>query len=143
MTDLELAVSCLQGHTLALCKNGEVLTSDLRGVGPMVDFLLKGFDLTGYSAADRVVGKAAALLFVKARVQAVFAQTISEPAEAVLHAHGVKLLYENRTARILNRAGTGFCPMESVVADEEDAECAFSLILQKLKEMRSQEEKGR
>ncbi len=143
MTDLETAVSCLDGHTLALCKNGEVLTSDLRGVAPMVDFLLKGRDLTGYSAADRVVGKAAAMLFVKAKIRAVFAQTISVPAEAFLRAHGVEVRYENRTERIRNRAGTGFCPMESVVADEDDVERAFSLILRKSEEMRSHGEKGR
>lgn len=42
MTDIEKAVSCLPGHTLALCKNGEVILSDKRGVAPMADFCRRG-----------------------------------------------------------------------------------------------------
>ena len=47
MTDIEKAVSCLPGHTLALCKNGEVILSDKRGVVPMADFLQEGRVLKG------------------------------------------------------------------------------------------------
>ena len=39
MTDIELAKENLSGHTLALCKDGNIITSDKRGVAPMVDFL--------------------------------------------------------------------------------------------------------
>ena len=40
MTDLEQAVAALQPpHTLALCRDGTRLTSDRRGVAPMVTFL--------------------------------------------------------------------------------------------------------
>ena len=34
MTDLETATKMLAGHTLALCKAGEVVTSDLKGISP-------------------------------------------------------------------------------------------------------------
>ena len=78
MTDIELAKENLSGHTLALCKDGNIITSDKRGVAPMVDFLREGYDLSGYSAADKVIGKSAAMLFIKAGVKNIFAGVISE-----------------------------------------------------------------
>ena len=66
MTDLELAKRNLAGHTICLCKDGKLLTSNKRGISPMMDFIEEGRDVTGYSVADKIVGKAAAFLFVLA-----------------------------------------------------------------------------
>lgn len=63
MTDLELAKRNLAGHTICLCKDGKLLTSDKRGISPMMDFIEEGRDVTGYSVADKIVGKAAAFSF--------------------------------------------------------------------------------
>ena len=49
----------------------------------------EGRDLSGFCAADRVVGRAAAMLFVKAGVHAVFAEVMSDGAAALLAAHGI------------------------------------------------------
>lgn len=73
-----------------LCKNGEVITSDGRGVSSMLGFIREGKDFAGYCAADRVVGRAAAMLFVKAGVRAVFADVMSVGAERLLKAHGIE-----------------------------------------------------
>ena len=136
MTDLETATKMLTGHTLALCRGGNVVTSDKRGVAPMVDFIREGRDLTGYSAADRVVGKAAAVLFIKAGVKEIHALTLSESARDLLAAHGVKATWETLTDRIMNRAGDGPCPMESAVSGTDDIAEAFGLIAAKLDAMR-------
>lgn len=136
MTDIELARKSLEGHTLALCRGGNVVTSDKRGVAPMVDFIREGRDLTGYSAADRVVGKAAAVLFIKAGVKEIHALTLSESARDLLAAHGVKATWETLTDRIMNRAGDGPCPMESAVSGTDDTAEAFGLIAAKLDAMR-------
>ena len=50
-----------------------VITSDKRGVAPMLDFLREGKRFVGYSAADRVVGKSAAMLFIKAGIKEIYA----------------------------------------------------------------------
>ena len=137
MTDLETAVAGLEGHTLSLCRNGECLFSDLRGIAPMMAFLSAGTDLTGYSAADLVVGKAAAMLFVKAGVREVFAKTLSVGGKRFLTDNGVPVSYETLTDRIINREGTGVCPMEQAVADTEDAEEGHRLLCAKLKQMKT------
>lgn len=136
MTDIELAKENLSGHTLALCKDGNIITSDKRGVAPMVDFLREGRDLSGYSAADKVIGKSAAMLFIKAGVKNIFAGVISECAEKLLLAHGVEVSYGEKTERIMNRDKTGLCPMESTVFDIDDIDVGVAAIEQKLDEMR-------
>lgn len=137
MTDLGQARADLPGHTLALCRAGEVIVSDKRGVAPMVDFILEGHDLSGYSAADRVVGKAAAVLFIKAGIKEIYALTLSESARAILAAHGVRVEWETLTDQIVNRAGNGPCPMESAVAGVDDIDAAFGIICAKLDSMRA------
>ncbi len=136
MTDIETAVQALPGHTLVLCRNGNVWKSDLRGVAPMVDRLQSGADLHGYSAADKVVGRAAAMLFIVAGVVAVYAETMSLAAEELLHRHGIATSCGERTDRIQNRDRTDICPMEKAVADTEDVTEGVARIYAKLKELR-------
>lgn len=120
MNDIEIAKAALDGHTLALCKDGNVITSDLRGIAPMVGFIKNETNLKGYSAADKIVGKAAAMLFIYSGVTAVHALTMSESAKALFEKHGISYSYDTLTERIINRAGTGICPMELAVAEIED-----------------------
>ncbi len=136
MTDIEKAVSCLPGHTLALCKNGEVILSDKRGVAPMADFLQEGCVLEGWSAADRIVGRAAAMLFIKAGVCAVHAQTLSVGGKELLEKHGVIVSWGQLTQQIINRDKTGPCPMEAAVAGLE-VEAGCRAIFNTLAKMRA------
>ena len=137
MTDLDRARAALPGHTLALCRGGEVVTSDLRGVMPMLGFLREGRDLSGFCAADRVVGRAAAMLFAKAGVRAVFAEVMSDGAVALLAAHGIDASCDVRTAAIENRQKTGLCPMESAVAGIEDIDAGIAAICRRVEELRA------
>lgn len=137
MTDLDRARAALPGHTLALCRGGEVVTSDLRGVMPMLGFLREGRDLSGFCAADRVVGRAAAMLFAKAGVRAVFAEVMSDGAVALLAAHGIDASCDVRTAAIENRQKTGLCPMESAVAGIEDIDAGIAAICRRAEELRA------
>lgn len=135
MTDVELAKQHLAGHTICLCKDGAFLYSECRGIAPMIRFMEARMDLSGYSAADLVVGKAAALLFVKAGVTAVYARTLSQGAAQILERHGIPYTCDILTEKIMNRAGTDICPMEKAVADTQDCEAAYHNILRQLEHM--------
>ena len=137
MSDLSVAMDHLPGHTLALCRNGAVITSDKRGVAPMVDFFSEGKDLAGYSAADKTVGKAAAMLFIKAGISELYADVLSHAALSLLESHGVKVSFTTLTDRILNRDGTGLCPMESAVIGTDDIDKGVKIITEKLELMRN------
>ena len=134
MNDLEHAKSLLEegSYTLALIKGGETITSYERGVKPLLGLLDGGKDLRGFSAADRVVGKAAAFLYVLLGVQTVYANVISTLAEGVLRGHGIAVEAQTRTERILNRAGDGFCPMETAVENISVPTEAYRAIKAKL-----------
>ncbi len=122
-SDIEKAISVLNdGHTIVLCKNDAVITSDKRGIAPMVSFLREGRDLGGYSVADKIVGRAAAMLFVKSGIVAVHAVTLSKGGKKLLEHHNIPVTYDTLTEKIINRKGDGMCPMEKAVEDIADDE---------------------
>ena len=132
MTDIETAKENLHGHSICLCRNENIITDDGRGISPMMKFIAEGRDLTGYSAADVIVGKAAAMLFVKTGITEVYGETMSESGAKYLAQHGVTHSYGTLTDRIINRQGTDICPMEKTVADISDAEQGYAALKEKL-----------
>ena len=137
MTDLERAKARLtdDGLTLALCKGDAIHTDTRRGVAPLLALLDAGTDVSGFSAADKVVGKAAAFLYLRLGVVRVYAGVISRSAYDLLTAHGVETTYGQLTDAIRNRAGDGYCPMETVtlpISDPLEAEKAIRIRLAEL-----------
>ncbi len=131
-TDRQRAAARLaQGDvTCVLCRGEDMLTDTRRGVAPLLALLDSGQDLSGYAAADKVVGKAAAFLYVRLGVSFVYAPVMSQPARAVLQAHGVATEYDQSPPAVKNRAGDGFCPMERAVWDLDDPQVAENVIRQ-------------
>ncbi len=137
MTDLEIAIANLKGHSICLCKKGEYFTDDGRGISPMMRFIAEGKELTGFCVADQIVGKAAAMLFVKAGVRGVYGKTMSHSGKAFLEANNIPHSYDILTDRIINRQGTDICPMEKAVADINDADEGYQNLVLTLNKLRS------
>lgn len=135
MTDLQTAKFNLAGHTICLCKDGACIASDKRGIAPMMDFMASGLNLAGYSVADIVVGKAAALLFAKSGIKSVYAKTLSRSGKKILELYGIKYEYETLTERIINRSGTDICPMEKAVSATNDPLEAYDLLKKAIKSL--------
>lgn len=135
MTDLQIAKQNLQGHTISLYRDGVCLLSEKRGIAPIMGFIAEGIDLSGWCVADTVVGKAAALLFVKCGVAGVYAKTLSKSGKKVLEKYNILCEYGTLTERIINRAGTDTCPMEKTVLNTDDPEEAYVLLKNKLQSM--------
>ncbi len=132
MTPLEQAKSLLitTNSTSAVVSNGEVFTSQERGVKPLLHLLTekKGF-LKGASVADKVIGKAAALLMVLGEIKEVHTLIISELAIKVFEKYNIPCFYDKKVTRIVNRAGDGLCPMETLCLDVDDPQKAFEKIV--------------
>lgn len=135
MTDLQIAKNHLAGQTICLVKDGNCLFSELSGIAPMMKFIAENTDLAGYSVADLVVGKAAALLFVKSGIKAVFAKTLSLSGKRILEAHSIPFEYGTLTDKIINRAGTDLCPMEKALKEVEDPEEAYLVLKDAVQKM--------
>lgn len=140
MTDLQTAIALLQaqGCTCVLCLNGQTVTSHRRGVAPLLELLDSGRDYAGFSAADKVVGKATAMLYRLLGVKAVWGAVMSESAVCVLHDAGIEAHFERTVPHIINRAGTGPCPMEAATAHTDDPAEALSAIRNTLKKLQGQ-----
>lgn len=122
-------------YTCAICKGGTVYTSTLRGVRPLLSWLADGTDLRGAAVADRIVGKAAAFLYVLLGVGTVYAPLMSVPARETLHAAGIAVEADEVVPAIQNRDGTGRCPMESAVWDITDPHEAKAALEKKIAEL--------
>ena len=141
MTDLERAKALLaQGdYTVVLCRDDVTYTDTRRGVSPLLSLLDGGVCVNDFAAADKVVGKAAAFLYLRLGVAVVHALVMSEPAYDLLTAHGVAATYDTLVPAIRNRAGDGYCPMEQVTLPLTDAVEAETAIRKRLAELTARE----
>ena len=137
-SNLENARSALksQGYTCVLWKDGIVHTTTLRGVRPLVQWLEEGLAVRGFSAADKVVGKATAFLYCLLGVTELYAGVVSKSALAVLKENGIRTEYGELVENIINRKGDGICPFEEAVLGVEDPQEALGVIHRKLEEMK-------
>lgn len=136
--DLEIAKDALRKKnlTLVIVKEARViLESRVHGVSAFLEALESlGAKMKGASVADRVVGKAVALLCIHAGVQAVYTITLSLKAKQLLEKHAIYLEWETVVDRILNASGTDFCPFEKAVMETDDPREAY----EKLKAFQNQ-----
>ena len=116
------------GYTCVVTKDDFCFTSKQRGVKPLLELIDSSNDCKGAVAADKVVGKAAAFLYVLLGVKAVYADVISEHAFAVLQRNGILVDYTELVPMIKNRDGSGFCPMEQATLAVTDEKIALEVI---------------
>lgn len=138
--DLEIAIEELHSKslTMAIVKEGRILyASRSKGIVAFIKAIeeLKKA-LENSSLADKVAGRAIALLTTYVGIGAVYAEVISEGAVEVFQKFKIPYCYARKVAAIMNREGTGPCPFERAVRSIEDPELAFL----KLKKMIEAEE---
>ncbi|MBD8960997.1 MAG: DUF1893 domain-containing protein [Ruminococcaceae bacterium] len=74
------------------------------------------------------MGKAAAMLLEKYGVSEIYAQVTSKYAVAYLNDKNTVLTYDIKVDHIINRSGTGMCPMEKAVLNVNNADEGEKLI---------------
>lgn len=139
MTDIERAKELLSSgqYTCVLCRGERTITDTQTGIAPMMGLIGAGTDVRGFAVADRIVGRAAALLFVLAGVGEVYAGVMSRGAALELDRHGIAHSCGTLADNIVNRAGTGICPMEQAVTGIDDPRAAYEAIARRLSELRA------
>jgi hypothetical protein len=130
MLDLELAKLALRENNLSLVivREGHIVfETGVHGIEGFMHAIEKsGKKLAGSSVADRIVGRAAALLCVYAQVAAVFAVTVSKEGVEILTLNDIRYEYENLVPHILNHKKTGICPFEQLTAGLASPEEAYT-----------------
>lgn len=136
MSDIERAKAAFRGHSVAVCRAGEVMTRDGRGIAPLLAIASEESALRGASVADLIVGKAAALLMARAGVSEVYAEVMSEAGERTLSEHDIPHSCGLLVPYIIDRTGKDVCPMERAVADVSDPAEAYAVLSARLEELK-------
>lgn len=126
-------VELLKSEDLSCVITNGVTTykSKKAGVMTLLDFIDDGVDVRGFDAADKVVGRAAALLFVKLGVASVHAVVISTGAKKVFENYKIKCTFDKEVDSIRNKKNTGQCPMEEATMNIENPEDAYKVLKEK------------
>lgn len=132
LNDLQLAKERLikGGLALVIAKDSKVLfESGEHGILPFVNAVeLLGAEMINSSVADRVVGKAIALLCAYVGVRAVYASILSRSAKHVLNAYGIYLEWGSVVEHILDARRSRPCPFEMAVEFVNDPTEAYRVI---------------
>jgi hypothetical protein len=116
MNDLGIAKQKLDSDSFAfvLVKDGAILSTGTRdGVGELIQVTDTLGDATrGASLADKVVGKAVAMVARTVGIRAVYATLMSQAACDALDGANITYEYAKHVPLILNKRNDGPCPME-------------------------------
>ena len=117
--------------------NRVIFQSNSKGVRPHLEAIdTLGSRLKGSLMADKIVGRAAALLILYCGAMEVHAGVITRGGREVLERSGVKLFIGEETEHIKMVDGRIYCPFEAMVQGIDDPEKAYHAILEKMESLR-------
>lgn len=130
MNDINHAKYILEDRnaSVVFCRGEQMIILDGKGIKPLLELMKKQIALSEYSVADKIVGKAAVLLFIKMKVSSVYGSVMSEKARDIFLHYNIPFFYKTLTKEIINRRGDDICPMEKAVENVNDPEKAYAIL---------------
>ena len=125
-------------YTLVICKDEDIIKSDITGIRPLMNLIDTKKDYKNYSAADKIVGRAAAFLYSLLHIKNLYGEVMSKGAIEILKKEGINYEYKTLTDFIENRKKTGICPMDEAVQNIDNPIDACEAIRNKMKFLQSQ-----
>ena len=128
-----------RGMCLMVWKGGEVVfSSPSKGIRPHLEAIerLGREKLAGSVMADKIVGRAAALLMLYSVPAEVHAGVITTIAKKLLRAKGVNVCPDIEVPAIKEKDGRIYCPFEAMVQGISDPEEAYPAIVAKMLAMK-------
>jgi hypothetical protein len=118
-----LSLLILSGSMVLYCSKAE-------GIAPLIEAIDEvGIDtLRGSIVADRVIGKASALLICYFKAKKASAKIMSAWGADVLRANGVDYFAEKLVSEIRNKTNTDMCPFEKMIMEVNKPSKAYELI---------------
>lgn len=116
-------------YSCVISKGEETRSFCQRGVADLYDLYKQEPDfLNNAIVADKVVGKAAAVLMILGGVKQLYTDIISEAALSLFADSGIDVTYAEKVPFIENRTKTGWCPLESACYEIKLEQDIFSVI---------------
>lgn len=134
MDDLEVAEQRLKDKKLNLVfvkDSKPIFETDKEGLGGFLQAIEElNDDLFGSSVADKIIGRAAALLCAYSNIKATFAVTLSQSALEILNKCNIYYEFDTLVPTILSLEKTDKCPFEKLVENINDPKKAHEKIKQ-------------
>ena len=103
------------------------------GIRPVIDRLNEDiYYFRNLSVADKIIGKASAMLLCLSGAKEVYAAVLSKSGKEIFDRYGVAYEYGELVDYIINRKGDGMCPMEMTVKDIDDLKEAYEALNRKI-----------
>lgn len=116
-------------QSLVILNNDSLSYYNGRGVSDLLALLTDEPDrLKGAVVADKMVGRAAAVLMASAGVSEVHTNIISTPALAMLRESGIPVFYSEEVPQILNRDRSGQCPIDALLNDADNVDECVAIL---------------
>lgn len=129
LEDLKLAKKNLseRGLTLSIVNDRKVIFEDASpGISGFLEAIQRlGNMLYGASVADKVAGKAIALLCVHAKIRAIYAEIMSKTAKAVFEDYAIYHEWNVLVENVCGADGTKICPFEKLAMEISDLQNAY------------------
>lgn len=118
-------------HSCIVVKDEEILyTANGIGIKPLLNIYLDNKQAMENSfIADKLIGKAAAMILICGKVKKVYGNKISKSAIDILTKNDIEYEYKELIEKVHNRDKTDLCPMEKTVLKIIDPEEGVNAIL--------------
>ena len=132
MRNLDLAKLALKERYLSLVivKNQKnIFESCSSGINGLLQAIEKlSTKLDGSSVADKIVGRAAALLIIYSRIKEVYAVMLSREGLKVLKENDISIEYDRLVPKVLVRTSMSICPFEKFSLTIESPNDAYRML---------------
>ncbi len=126
-----------ENATCVLVKDNTIISAESpRGIAYIIDLYHAG-KLQDVFVADKIIGKAAAMIFTLGGVKGCYGETVSQAAIQWMESKNISFQYCHAVSVIENRKGDGMCPMEETVIDISDEKEALTALENKIAQLRS------
>lgn len=129
MHDLKLAKKWLVEKSSALCvvKDGSVIFESFSsGISGFLEAVKElGDEFEDASIADRVAGRAVALLCVYVGAKAIYAITLSKGGKSVFEEYDIYHEWDKLIDNVMDVDGVDVCPFEALASDISDPDEAY------------------
>lgn len=110
-------------------KDGEEKVFTQKGLKDLLELLSCGSkELHEAFVADKIIGRGASALMILLGVKKVYTPVLSHRGLDLLLKNGIEVEYESLVDNIINREGTGICPVEQLCSSLETPEECYSEI---------------
>ena len=103
------------------------------GIKPVISKLNEDlYYFKDLEVADKIIGKASAMLLTYSKVKKVYAHILSKAGKEIFDKYNIEYEYGELVDYIVNRNNDGMCPMEMLVKDIDDLKQAYEALNRKI-----------